>query len=146
MVKMVANNANIGKNSLTDFSNSMENLVERCTSENNTSEDWDTIIEICDKVNRDGSLARDVVNLVIKKLGHRNLNVVLYALTLSNSLVQNCTLNVKQEISSRAFLQPLMKMLHGNTHVTVRNRILDLIQTWALDFKSHPSLEYFYIN
>ena len=120
----------------------MDALVERCTSENNTQEDWDTVIEICDKVNRDSSLGRQVVNLIIKKLSHRNLNVVLYSLTLANSVVQNCSTTVKQEISSRSFLQPLVKMLHGNVHVTVRNRILNLIQTWTDDFKGQPSLDY----
>ena len=122
--------------------NKMDDLVERATSESNTTEDWDAIIEICDKINRDSSLAKQVINQIIKKLQHRNLNVVLFTLTLSNSLVQNCSLQVKEEISSRQFLQPLLKMLHSNVHITVRNRILDLIQIWAKDFQGKPSLDY----
>jgi signal transducing adaptor molecule len=36
----------------------------------------------------------------------------------------------------------LQKLLSGKTHITVKNRILELIQTWATDFKTDSSLSY----
>ena len=50
---------------------------------------------------------------------------------------------MKQEICSRPYLQALMKLVNNpKTHVTVKNRILDVIQTWATDFKGEPTLDY----
>lgn len=72
-----------------------------------------------------------------------NSQVILFSLTLSNALVQNCGLPLKQEICSRPYLQALLKLLNNSsTHITVRNRILDFIQTWAKDFNGNPSLDY----
>ncbi|KAJ3323963.1 ESCRT-0 subunit protein hse1 [Boothiomyces sp. JEL0866] len=121
----------------------MESLIDTATSETNTGEDWGVIIKICEIVEGNPSKARDAVNIIIRKLNHRNVNVVLFSLTLSNALVQNCGLQLKQEICSRPYLQALLKLLNNNTtHITVRNRILDFVQTWAKDFKGNPSLDY----
>ncbi|KAI8899419.1 hypothetical protein BC833DRAFT_585848 [Globomyces pollinis-pini] len=121
----------------------LDTLIDTATSEVNTSEDWSAIIKICELVEANPSKCRDTVNILIKKLNHKNVNVVLYSLTLANALVQNCGLTLKQEISSRAYLQTLMKLVNNNnTHITVRNRILDVIQTWANDFKNDSSLDY----
>ncbi|KAJ3261567.1 ESCRT-0 subunit protein hse1 [Boothiomyces macroporosus] len=128
----------------------MESLIDAATSETNTGEDWGVIIKICEIVESNPSKARDAVNIIIRKLGHRNVNVaitnsqvILFSLTLSNALVQNCGLPLKQEICSRPYLQALLKLLNNSsTHITVRNRILDFIQTWAKDFKGNPSLDY----
>ncbi|KAJ3274510.1 ESCRT-0 subunit protein hse1 [Terramyces sp. JEL0728] len=118
-------------------------IVDAATSETNTGEDWGVIIKICEIVESNPSKARDAVNIIIRKLNHKNVNVILFSLTLSNALVQNCGMQLKQEISSRPFLQALLKLLNNNsTHITVRNRILDFIQTWAKDFKGNPSLDY----
>lgn len=71
------------------------------------------------------------------------MNVLLYTLTLTNALVQNCNLNLKQEIASRQFLSVLTKLVNSaKTHVTVKSRILDLIYTWSESFKSIQSLDY----
>jgi signal transducing adaptor molecule len=57
--------------------------------------------------------------------------------------VQNCQLALKQEVCSRPFLQQLTKLLGQKTlHISVKNRILELIQTWATDFQGEPSLDY----
>ena len=67
--------------------------------------------------------------------------MLLFSLTLANALVQNCGKAVKQEIASRMFLDALTRLLRAeNTHVTVRNRILELIQSWTDLFRSDSSL------
>lgn len=136
----------------------MEALIEAATNENLTAEDWSLIIGICEQVdgydavckgkglqsgNRSVGKSKDAIAALIKRLGHKNVNVVLYSLTLANALVQNCGLILKQEVSSRPFLQQLTKLLSGpKTHVTVKNRILDLIQTWTESFRGESSLDY----
>ncbi|KAI8904773.1 hypothetical protein EDD86DRAFT_212742 [Gorgonomyces haynaldii] len=121
----------------------MESLVEQATSETNTGENWSLLIQICERADSSEQSAREAVTLVSKRLQHRNVNVLLFSLTLSNALVQNCGSKVRREISSRLFVDSLLQLLRrANVHVVVKNRILELIQTWAQDFKSDSSLSF----
>ena len=52
-----------------------------------------------------------MIAAVLKRLTHRNPNVQLYTLTLSESLSKNCGIEVHREISSRAFTQGLEKLI-----------------------------------
>jgi signal transducing adaptor molecule len=105
--------------------------------------------------------ARNVIAAILKRLAHRNPNVQLYSLTLSESLSKNCGKYLHTEIASRAFTQalerlitdrvriflpiPLGKMLIApfpiqTTHDKVRHRALMLIAMWTEDFESDPDL------
>jgi signal transducing adaptor molecule len=70
--------------------------IVKATDENLTSENWELILEVCDKVDSkpdDGyvpdvaiclyvSSPRDAVAAVTKRFAHRNANVQLYSLTV----------------------------------------------------------------
>ncbi|KAJ3095216.1 ESCRT-0 subunit protein hse1 [Phlyctochytrium planicorne] len=120
---------------------SLEESITKATSETNTSENWGLIIEICEKADSSEGSAREAVQSLTRKLVHKNVNVVLFALTVANALVQNCGITVHREISSRAFVDTLVKQLATSAvHETVKSRILDLIQQWSEAFKSDPTL------
>ncbi|KAJ3050338.1 ESCRT-0 subunit protein hse1 [Rhizophlyctis rosea] len=113
----------------------------KATRETNTGEDWQSIIVICEQAERSEAQAREAVQILTRRITHKNVNVVLFALTVANSLVQNCGKNVRREISSRAFVDALVKQVANKaTHSVVRTRILDFIQQWAEAFRSDPSL------
>ncbi|KAJ2494888.1 ESCRT-0 subunit protein hse1, partial [Coemansia sp. RSA 2049] len=123
----------------------------KTTSEMLTSENWELIMEVCDRVGDDNEKYGSVVctNLlssqgratINERLLNRNPNVVLYTLTLVQSLVENCGQNVKQEVSSRAFTTTLTRVLNDKTvHEKVKSRILGCIQQWAFDFRQDPTL------
>ncbi|KAG0246083.1 hypothetical protein B0O80DRAFT_305536 [Mortierella sp. GBAus27b] len=122
--------------------NPFDEIVTSATSESLTSENWDVILTICEKVNRSGDNAgRDCLAAVQKRLVSKSANVILYSLTLCESLAKNCGLKAQREISSRAFTTQLVKILNDKaTHPAVRQRILELIQQWAFDFRGDPSL------
>ncbi|KAF8967806.1 ESCRT-0 subunit protein hse1 [Entomortierella lignicola] len=87
------------------------------------------------------STGRDCLAAIQKRLINKNANVVLYSLTLCESLAKNCGLKAQREISSRAFTSLLVKTLNEKTtHPAVRQRILELIQQWAFEFRADPSL------
>lgn len=87
--------------------------------------------------------AKDAVSSIIKRLAHKNVNVVLYSLTLANALVQNCSINLKAEVASRPFLGTLQKLLSNpKTHPAVKNRVLDLVQSWAESFRGESQLDF----
>ncbi|KAF8938465.1 hypothetical protein EDD21DRAFT_371733 [Dissophora ornata] len=122
--------------------NPFDDIVTNATSESLTSENWDLILTICEKVNRSGdNSGRDCLAAIQKRLNNKNANVVLYSLTLCESLAKNCGLKAQREISSRAFTTQLTKILNEKTtHPAVRQRILELIQQWAFEFRADPSL------
>lgn len=122
--------------------NPFDEIVATATSETLTSEDWDVILTICEKVNRAGdNSGRDCLAAIQKRLTNKNANVILYSLTLCESLAKNCGLKAQREISSRAFTALLVRILNEKTtHPAVRQRILELIQQWAFEFRADPSL------
>ena len=75
---------------------SLISLLAKATDENLTSENWELILDVCDKVNskpEEGCVSpmcsdlisrpRDAVAAVTKRFSHRNANVQLYSLTVS---------------------------------------------------------------
>ncbi|KAJ2806238.1 ESCRT-0 subunit protein hse1, partial [Coemansia furcata] len=121
--------------------NPYDDLVKKTTSEMLTAENWELIMEVCDRVGSDNERARQCMEVVSERLLHRNANVVLYALTLVQSLLENCGQNVKQEVASRAFTTTLTRILNDKTvHDKVKSRVLGCIQQWAFDFRQDPTL------
>ncbi|CAI2186130.1 11475_t:CDS:10 [Funneliformis geosporum] len=119
-----------------------DQVFPAATSENLTKENWDLITTLCEKTEKGGEQgARECVAAIQKRLQHRNPNVQGFALTLSNSLVKMCGINVHKEISSRMFTQTLTRILQDkSTHETVKNRVLDLIQEWTNEFRSNDTM------
>ncbi|KAL0953380.1 hypothetical protein HGRIS_004619 [Hohenbuehelia grisea] len=123
-------------------SNPYDDIVVKTTDENLTSENWELILNLCDKVLDEGQEgARNVIAAILKRLAHRNPNVQLYALTLAEALSKNCAIEVHREIASRAFTQGLEKLITDrNTHDKVKRRALSLIAQWTAEFENDSTL------
>ncbi|KAL1917204.1 uncharacterized protein VTP21DRAFT_4860 [Calcarisporiella thermophila] len=120
--------------------NTFEEPIASATSENLTSENWQLILEVCDKVHNAND-ARDCIAVVQKRLQMANANVQLYTLTLTEALVKNCGVELHREVASRAFTSLLVKLAKDKAnHERVRTRILELVQQWSHEFRSDPSL------
>ncbi|CAG8811583.1 5942_t:CDS:2, partial [Racocetra persica] len=122
--------------------NAFDECVIAATDEKLTKEDWSLMSVVCEKVYKAGDQgSRDCIVSIQKRLLHRNANVQLYALTLTNTLVKECGISIHKEVCSRTFTSTLTKMLNDrNTHDLVKNRTLDLIQEWSSEFRSNPAL------
>ncbi|OSD05264.1 hypothetical protein PYCCODRAFT_1405847 [Trametes coccinea BRFM310] len=122
--------------------NTYDEIVAKTTDENLTGENWELILNLCDKVQEEGEQgARNVLAAAIKRLAHRNPNVQLYTLTLVEALSKNCGVEVHREIASRAFTQCLEKLVTDRTtHDKVRKRVLNLVAVWTAEFEKDPTL------
>lgn len=58
-------------------------LTEKATSETNTDEDWNLILDICDQVQSHAGLPKECLKLLLKRMSHSNPHVVLHSLTVS---------------------------------------------------------------
>ncbi|KAI9887739.1 MAG: ESCRT-0 subunit protein hse1 [Watsoniomyces obsoletus] len=121
--------------------NPFDEAVAKATDENLTSENWEYIMDVCDKVMGEESGAKDVVASLIKRMAHRNANVQLYTLELANALSQNCGAKMHRELSSRSFTDALLRLANDrNTHTQVKAKILERMAEWAEMFASNPDL------
>ncbi|KAI0358316.1 hypothetical protein OH77DRAFT_1587989 [Trametes cingulata] len=122
--------------------NTYDEIVAKTTDENLTGENWELILNLCDKVQEEGEQgARNVIAASLKRLTHRNPNVQLYTLTLVEALSKNCGIEVHREIASRAFTQGLEKLVTDRTtHDKVRKRALNLVAIWTAEFEKDPTL------
>ncbi|KIM38361.1 hypothetical protein M413DRAFT_420484 [Hebeloma cylindrosporum] len=116
--------------------------TDKATDENLTSENWELILNLCDKVQDEGQAgAHSAIASILKRLAHRNPNVQLYALSLAESLSKNLGIEIHRELASRAFTQGLEKLIiDRNTHEKVRKRALGLIAMWAMEFEKDTTL------
>ncbi|KAK0654238.1 Class E vacuolar protein-sorting machinery protein HSE1 [Lasiodiplodia hormozganensis] len=121
--------------------NQFDDVVVRATDENLTSENWEFILDVCDKVGASDSGAKDVVAALIKRLAHRNANVQLYTLELANALSQNCGLKIHKELASRSFTDALLRLANDrNTHQQVKAKILERMGEWTEMFSKDADL------
>ncbi|KAG8750830.1 ESCRT-0 subunit protein hse1, partial [Ceratobasidium sp. 423] len=122
--------------------NPYDDIIAKATDENQTSENWEILLNLCDKVSEEGEQgARNVTAALLKRLTHRNANVQLYSLSVAEALSKNCDITVHREIASKAFTQGLEKLATDrNGHDKVKKRTLALIKMWAGDLAYDPQL------
>ncbi|KAI9690998.1 MAG: ESCRT-0 subunit protein hse1 [Bathelium mastoideum] len=121
--------------------NAFDDAVVKATDENLTSENWEYILDVCDKVDGSDTGAKDAVAAMIKRLAHRNANVQLYTLELANALSQNCGLKIHKELASRSFTDALLRLAGDrNTHTQVKAKILERMEEWTEMFASNADL------
>ena len=90
--------------------NQFDEAVAKATDENLTSENWELILDVCDKVTGNENGGKDVVAALMKRLSNRNANVQLLALELANALSQNCGISVHRELASKSFTDSLLRL------------------------------------
>ncbi|KAL6709879.1 ESCRT-0 subunit protein hse1 [Coniothyrium glycines] len=122
-------------------SNIFDDVVVKATDENLTSENWEYILDVCDKVGSSDTGAKDAVAAMIRRLAHRNANVQLYTLELANALSQNCGSKMHKELASRSFTDALLRLANDrNTHRQVKAKILERMAEWTDMFSRDPDL------
>ncbi|PKA67240.1 hypothetical protein AXF42_Ash004732 [Apostasia shenzhenica] len=108
--------------------------VEKATSDLLLGPDWTMNMDICDSINTDAGLAKDVVKAVKKRLQHKNPRVQFFALTLLEAMIKNCGDVVHFQVVERDVLPEMVKIVRKKTDMEVRNKILVLLDSWQEAF------------
>ena len=119
----------------------MDDAIVKATDECLTSENWELILDCCDRVSASSSGPQQAVSSLIKRLSHRNANVQLYTLELANALSQNCGPPIHRELASKAFTDALLRLAGDrNTHAQVKQKLLERMGSWTEEFAQSPEL------
>jgi hepatocyte growth factor-regulated tyrosine kinase substrate len=121
------------------------NPAEKATSEllPAGSEDIALNLEICDQIRSKAAPAKDAMRYIKNRLNHKNPNVQLLTLGLTDTCVKNGGDHFLTEVASREFMDNLTSILKMPAlNLEVKNTILRLIQNWSVAFEGKPALSY----
>ncbi|KAF9042153.1 hypothetical protein BJ165DRAFT_1372253 [Panaeolus papilionaceus] len=123
----------------------LDDAVDKATSEllPAGSEDIALNLEICDQIRSKSVPVKDAMKALKRRLNHKNPNVQLLALGLTDICVKNGGDAFLVEIASREFLDNLVSILKMPAlNHDVKTTILRLIQNWSIAFEGKPTLSY----
>ncbi|KAG8491257.1 hypothetical protein CXB51_014427 [Gossypium anomalum] len=109
-------------------------LVERATSDVLVGPDWAKNTEICEILKHDPGQVKDVVKGIKKKLKSKNPKVQLLALSLLETMIQNCGEIVHMHVADRNILPEMVKIFKKRPDYSVKEKILILVDTWQEAF------------
>ncbi|UJR37336.1 hypothetical protein I4U23_030044 [Adineta vaga] len=124
-----------------------QQAIEKVTDGNQQEEDWGTIMKICDHVAVHEESAKEAMKVIRKRLqfnptsnGWRTIGLTL---TLLEALTKNCGKVFHIQLAQKDFLKELRDILapKNNPPTAVQDKILGMIQTWALAFRDDPDLK-----
>ncbi|KAI0271721.1 hypothetical protein BC834DRAFT_457944 [Gloeopeniophorella convolvens] len=123
----------------------LDEAIDKATSEllPAGSEDIALNLEICDQIRSKSAQPKDAMRALKRRLNHKNPNVQLLTLTLTDICIKNGGDHFLVEVASREFMDNLVSILKmPSLNRDVKSKILRYVQTWAISFKGKPSLSY----
>uniref|UniRef100_A0A0N4ZB79 VHS domain-containing protein n=1 Tax=Parastrongyloides trichosuri TaxID=131310 RepID=A0A0N4ZB79_PARTI len=110
-----------------------------------STENWGLNIEVCDIINATADGGKDAVRAIKKRLNNemsKNNAIVMYTLTVLETCVKNCGMHFRTLVCCKEFVNELIKIIGPKFDAPqiIQERVLNLIQSWAVAFKDIPEL------
>ncbi|CAH8655044.1 unnamed protein product [Dicrocoelium dendriticum] len=115
----------------------MDALIEQCTSEKHTQDQWDLILRVCEEYASKEPKA--CLKAIGKRIFHKNPNVSLRAITLLDACSKNCGKPFNRECASRDFTQ-LVKSKFSHLQRIPSVKLVEVFEKWSEEFKLDSEL------
>jgi len=115
-----------------------DRVLEKATSQLLLEPDWTSNLMICDSIRQGDTNPKYAVNAIKKKFYHQNPHAALFALQVMESCVKNCGDLIHAEIATKAFMAELRDLVKQTTDDNIKEKVLELIQTWGTVFRNSP--------
>ncbi|EGD79753.1 hypothetical protein PTSG_10737 [Salpingoeca rosetta] len=117
--------------------------IEQATSHGSSIDDITLHLEICDMINETRDGHKQAAKVLKKKLNPKLDDATLMkALTLLETCVKNCSKRFHLQVTTKDFVNTLVKLLEKTRTTLVREKVLGIIQAWADAFRSDPNMRY----
>nr|AAN71346.1 RE27138p [Drosophila melanogaster] len=118
------------------FRSSFDKNLENATSHLRLEPDWPSILLICDEINQKDVTPKNAFAAIKKKMNSPNPHSSCYSLLVLESIVKNCGAPVHEEVFTKENCEMFSSFLESTPHENVRQKMLELVQTWAYAFRS----------
>ncbi|GFR91664.1 hepatocyte growth factor-regulated tyrosine kinase substrate [Elysia marginata] len=112
--------------------------LEKATSQLLLEPDWDSVLQIVDSIRMGDVQVKTALLGIKKKIGSENPHVAMFALQLLEACVKNCASTFHSEVATKEFME-FMKDQAKTRPDPVKEKVLELIQTWSHAFRNEPS-------
>lgn len=119
------------------FRSDFDKAIENATSHLHLEPDWASMIVLCDLIRQNECTPKYALAALRKKMQSPNPHTAYYALLSLESIVKNCGPPVHEEVSTKASCEMFTNLIETTPHENVKNKMLELIQTWAHAFRSN---------
>ncbi|KAF9482396.1 ubiquitin binding protein [Pholiota conissans] len=123
----------------------LDDAIDKATSELLPAggEDIALNLEICDQIRSKSAPAKDAMRALKRRLNHKNPNVQLLALSLTDICIKNGGDLFLTEVASREFVDNLVSILKVPAlNHDVKQAILRFVQNWSVALEGKPNLNY----
>ncbi|KAH8293168.1 hypothetical protein KR044_009654, partial [Drosophila immigrans] len=114
---------------------------ETATSHLRLEPDWPSILLICDEINQKDVTPKNAFAAIKKKMNSPNPHSACYSLLVLESIVKNCGAPVHEEVFTKENCEMFSSFLEQTPHENVRQKMLELVQTWAYAFRSSDKFQ-----